>query len=103
MRGVPQARIYLSRHEWSRDRNDRAVKHLIIAANLGFDQSLTKLQGFYKCGLVSKEDFTAALRAYQAVVNESKSPQRDEADEIHKRYEKINEYKSKPNYPLFKE
>ena len=42
-------------------RLDRAVKHLIIAANLGNDGSLDALKEGFKRGLVSKEDFAAAL------------------------------------------
>ena len=37
------------------------------------------LKEYYKDGDVSKEDFAAALRAYQVAVNESKSPQREAA------------------------
>ncbi len=34
-----------------------------------------------KEGLVSKEEFAAALRAHQAAVDATKSPQREEAEE----------------------
>ena len=34
----------------------------------------------YKDGLVDKEDLAAALRAHKAAVDETKSPQREEAD-----------------------
>ena len=61
-------------------RPDRAVKHLIIAANLGYDRSIRGLKEFYKEGLVRKEDFAAALRAYQAAVDATKSLQREEAE-----------------------
>ena len=44
-------------------RVDRAVKHWIIAAKQGEDNSLESLKDMYRKGngLVSKEDFAAAL------------------------------------------
>eukprot|EP00984_Skeletonema_dohrnii_P022749 scaffold11856_cov96-Skeletonema_dohrnii-CCMP3373.AAC.1 len=56
------------------------MKHWIIAAALGHDGSLDALKDRYKDGLVSKEDFAAALRAHQAAVDATKSPQREEAE-----------------------
>ena len=58
---------------------DRAVKHLIISANLGCDEAIQKLKEYYKYGKVSKEDFAAALRGHHAAVDATKSPQRSEA------------------------
>ena len=58
---------------------ERAVKHFIIAANLGLDSAMKELKECYKDGLISKEDFAAALRAHHAAVNETKSPQREAA------------------------
>ena len=57
----------------------RAVKHIIIAANLGHGPSMKGLKEFYTRGVVSKEDFAAALRTYQAAVDAMKSPQREAA------------------------
>mmetsp|Transcript_2158 Transcript_2158/g.3337 ORF Transcript_2158/g.3337 Transcript_2158/m.3337 type:complete len:321 (+) Transcript_2158:31-993(+) len=59
---------------------DRAVRHYIIAANLGHDGSLEQLKKLYPLGLVSKEDFAATLRAHKNVVDETKSKQREEAE-----------------------
>eukprot|EP00984_Skeletonema_dohrnii_P018506 scaffold8668_cov89-Skeletonema_dohrnii-CCMP3373.AAC.2 len=78
--GHPDARQNLGCYEWDNERYDRAVKHWIIAANLGHDTSIRKLKGCYKLGKVSKEDFAAALRAHQAAVDATKSPQRDAAE-----------------------
>ena len=44
--------------------------------------SLEALKISYKDGLVSKEDFAAALRAHHAAVNAMKSPQREIAKVI---------------------
>ena len=72
------ARYNLGCTEWNNDNNaERAVKHFTIAANLGFDESIKMLTIFYRCGLVSKEDFAAALRAHHVAVKAMKSPQRE--------------------------
>ena len=78
--GLPAARYNLAMNEGRKGREDRAVKHLIIAANIGHDLSLQTLKELYKRGLVSKDDFAAALRAHKAAADERKSPQRDAAD-----------------------
>ena len=77
--GNPFARTLFESREWECGRFDRAVRHWIIAANLGDDKSLQRLKESYKDGHVSKEDFAAALRGYQAAVDATKSPQREEA------------------------
>ncbi len=71
------ARHSLGKWEESNGNIDRATKHLIIAANLGYDDSLQKLKEYYTKGVVSKEEFAAALRAHQAAVEATRSPQRD--------------------------
>ena len=63
-------------------RMDRAVKHYIIAAKLGYDESLESVNSLYKAGLISKDEFAAALRGHQAATDATKSPQREEADEF---------------------
>jgi len=77
--GHPRARISLACHEGKNNRSDRAVKHLMIAANLGYDKSLQVLRECYVHGEVSKGDFAAALCAHQAAKDEMKSPQREAA------------------------
>ncbi len=49
------------------------MKHYIIAAKLGYDPSLKSF------GLMSKEDFAAALRDHKAAIEAAKSPQRGAA------------------------
>ena len=61
---------------------DRAGKHFIIAAKLGLDVSLNYVKKLHKDGDVSKEDFAAALRGYQAAIAATKSPQREVAYEF---------------------
>ncbi len=78
--GHPVARLNLGVWEQDKGNIDKAVKHFIIAANLGFDGAIEALKKYYARGMVSKEDFAAALRAYQAAVDATKSPQRDAAE-----------------------
>ena len=72
--GHPDARFNLACLEGRNGRVDRAVKHFIIAAKLGNDNSLGKLKI-----LMKKEEFGAVLRGYQAAIDATKSPQREEA------------------------
>ena len=78
--GHPVARHNLGCYEWKNERFDRAVKHFIIAAKLGHDDSLDILKKGYTWGDVSKEDFAAALRGHRAAVDATKSPQREAAE-----------------------
>jgi TPR repeat protein len=78
--GHPQARYNLALYEAKNGRFERAKKHFIIAANLGDHVSLRDIKQLYVQGVVSKEEYTAALRAYQAAINEMKSAERDEAE-----------------------
>ncbi len=78
--GHPVARFNLGSWEMMEGSIAKSVKHLIIAANLGLDEAIDALRKCYGNELVSKEDFSAALRGYQVAVNEMKSPQRDAAE-----------------------
>jgi len=60
--GHPGARHNLGCLELRTGRVQRAVKHFIIAANLGLDVSIKELKECYTKRYVSKEDFAAALR-----------------------------------------
>ena len=63
-------------------RLDRALKHWIIAAKMGYDASLGVLKEFAEEGMVSKEDLASAIRGHQAAVDATKSPQRETAAAI---------------------
>ena len=78
--GNPYARHNLAIVEGKSGRYERAMKHDIVAANLGHDISLEHVSEGFKAGVVSKEDFAATLRAHQAAVDATKSAQREEAE-----------------------
>jgi len=78
--GNPYARHNLAIVEGKSGRYERAMKHDIVAANLGHDISLEHVIEGFKAGVVSKEDFAATLRAHQAALDATKSAQREEAE-----------------------
>ena len=79
IRGHPGARHVIGFVEAGKGKVERAVKHYIIAANLGYDNSIQALKECYKNGDISKDDFAAALRAHHAAVEATKSPHREAA------------------------
>eukprot|EP00985_Skeletonema_marinoi_P016387 scaffold8797_cov83-Skeletonema_marinoi.AAC.2 len=78
--GHPNARYNLGVEENESGNIERAVKNFIIAATQGHDGSIKALMEKFKEGFVSKDDLAAALRAQQAAVDATKSPQREAAD-----------------------
>eukprot|EP00985_Skeletonema_marinoi_P000144 scaffold42_cov77-Skeletonema_marinoi.AAC.5 len=82
--GHHDARFNLGWEEGNNDNFERAVKHWIISANLGDDGSIKILMEKFKEGKVSKDDLAAALRAHQAAVDATKSPQRDSAEKYYR-------------------
>ena len=78
--GHQVARYNLGCDEWSNNRIDRALKHWIIAATQGDDHAIKNLMKVFKKGLIAKEDLASALRAHQAAVDATKSPQREAAE-----------------------
>ena len=80
MRGEIRARYSLGAFEERNAGNyDRALKHYMIAVRGGDKFSLNMVQEMFKHGHATKNDYTNALLAYQAYLDEIKSPQRDEA------------------------
>ena len=73
------ARQNLGYFEANNFRMKRAVKHFIIAANMGEEGSMKALWELHARGLVKKDDLTVTLRAHQAAIDAAKSQQREEA------------------------
>jgi TPR repeat protein len=78
--GHPAARNSLGNYEERNGNNERAVKHFIIAANIGHEKSMKALWKHYSDGNIAKQDLEATLRAHQAAIDEMKSPERDAAE-----------------------
>jgi hypothetical protein len=79
--GHPTARHNLGCREHENGNIERAAKHLIIAANLGYEKSMKSLWEYYSDGNITKEDLDATLRTHHAAINEMKSPEREAAEQ----------------------
>ena len=78
--GHPDARYNLGCVEHYNGNMERAVKHFIIAANLGHEGSMKALWGHYSAGDITKEELEVTLRTHQAAVDSMKSPGREEVE-----------------------
>lgn len=83
--GHPDARFNLGCHEHSNGRTNRAMKHYIIAAKLGYDDALHNVKLGFTDGFVSKDDYASTLRGHQAAVDATKSEQRAAGEEFFRR------------------
>jgi TPR repeat protein len=90
--GHSKARHYLGFNDGENGRHDRARKHFIIAAKQGEDDALEMAKLGFTKGIMSKEDYEAALRGHQAAVDATKSEQRDAAEEYYKRLNAAEEF-----------
>jgi TPR repeat protein len=88
--GNPDARHTLAVIEIENGRPERAMEHLIIAANMGFEDSMKALWKFYAGGYISKDDLNATLRTHHDAVEATKSPQRKAFDEARERGENFD-------------
>jgi len=75
--GHERARYLLGIIEMSNGNTDLAMKHYIIGAKSGEEDSLKKVGLGYKAKVVSKDEYAKTLRAYQSSRDEMKSKQRD--------------------------
>jgi TPR repeat protein len=78
--GHPGARYNLASVEERNGNVERSVKHLIIAANLGEEDSMKVLWKHYSGGNITKKGLDATLRTHQAALDAMKSEQRNAAD-----------------------
>ena len=81
--GHETARHKLGLLEKCRGNMCRAMKHFMIAARSGYDESLKKVGEGYKAGHVTKEDYASTLREYQYSVDEMKSEGRTKSIEFY--------------------
>ena len=81
--GHPFARHNVAHYEEKNGNIERAVKHFIIAANLGYEESMKVLWKYYSAGGITKEELEATLRTHKAAIDETKSAQRDAAEVLY--------------------
>ena len=89
MGGVAKARHNLGVLDNNVGNVERAMKHLMISAGAGHDESLTAIQGCFLHGHATKEDFDKALRSHKAANDEMKSDQRETAAAHLKRFGRL--------------
>ena len=66
--------------------DSRALEHHMIAVRSGDACSLGRIKALYRRGFLRKDDYTQALRSYQAYLGEIKSAQRDKAAAARENY-----------------
>ncbi|EJK67172.1 hypothetical protein THAOC_11831 [Thalassiosira oceanica] len=79
MQGYVLARHNLGNREGREGNYDHAVRHFLISAKMGFKGSVEVIKSMFMDGNATKEQYAEALKGYQDAVEETKSPQRDEA------------------------
>ena len=79
MGGVVEARHNLGSFEGHAGNMSRAVRHWMISAGAGYDNSPKEIRRCYLNGHATKADFENALRSHKEAKDEMKSDQRDEA------------------------
>ena len=83
MGGYVKARHNLGILEQELGNMERAVKHWMIAAMAGYDNSLNAIRQCYLEGHATKDDFEKALRAHKHATDEMKSDHREAAAADH--------------------
>ena len=61
---------------------DLAVQHWMISAKMGYEGSLNAIKEIFKVGEATKAQYAEALLGYRDAVEETKSPQRQEAKRL---------------------
>ncbi|KAK1746167.1 hypothetical protein QTG54_002774 [Skeletonema marinoi] len=73
------ARIKLGEDAWNIGKKQDAIKHFMIGARMGHDNSLSALKVIFSHGDLPKSDFEMVLRAHKEASDEMKSEQRTAA------------------------
>ncbi|EJK48867.1 hypothetical protein THAOC_32303 [Thalassiosira oceanica] len=79
MKGHVGARHNLGSHEFNNRNYKRAVRHWLISAKMGDEDSLDQIKHKFARGHATKAQYTEALKGYQDAVEEMKSHDRDVA------------------------
>ena len=79
MNGYVSARHNLGCMEWEKGNRHRAMKHFILGARAGHENSLVAVKQGFRNGQVTKDEYASTLRAYHERQKETKSEARDKA------------------------
>ncbi|EJK63027.1 hypothetical protein THAOC_16332, partial [Thalassiosira oceanica] len=75
MLGCADSRHFLGIAELEKMNPYRAMRHLLIAAKMGYEESLDAIKDLFSDGLATKAQYAEALKGYQDAVEETKSPE----------------------------
>ena len=82
MKGDVDSRHNLGAVEDDNGDHRLAVQHWMISAKMGFEESLNAIKDMFKDGHATKAQYAEALLGYRDAVEETKSPQREEAKRL---------------------
>ena len=82
MQGHVECRYNLDYIEAEKGNYDRALRHLLISAKMGYKDSVENIKRMFMGGVATKEQYAEALKGYQDAVEEMKSHDRDEAKRL---------------------
>ena len=85
------ARHILGLLEGNAGNDERAMKHFMVAARAGDNESLDKVKQGFMEGYVTKDDYAGTLRAYHESQTEMKSEARDKAADFQARRAALND------------
>ncbi|EJK43891.1 hypothetical protein THAOC_37619, partial [Thalassiosira oceanica] len=79
MQGHPDSRFELGCIEYDSGNHELAVRHWMVSAKMGQQGSLNEIKDMFMKGHATKAQYAEALESYQNALEETKSPQREEA------------------------
>jgi len=82
MQGHVECRYNLGQAEIRKGGLDRAVRHWVISAKMGHENSVENIKKLFTAGVGTKDQYMEALRGYQNAVEEVKSHDRDEVKRL---------------------
>ena len=90
IRGHHHARFQLGVIEHALENYNRAMKHFIIASNLGYEGAIEALKEYRDVGYLSHKDYADVEFKYQEAVEAMKSPQREKAAYVNACYDQYH-------------
>ena len=90
--GSEVARYHLGTIVGNEGNDKLAMRHFMISAKSGHDDSLDYVKKGYVNGMVTKNEFESTLRGHQASRDETKSEQRDRAKLLYKGFDPFKRY-----------
>ncbi|EJK46011.1 hypothetical protein THAOC_35344 [Thalassiosira oceanica] len=82
VKGHSESRHNLGCYEEEKGNDDRALKHYLISAKMGDNDSIENIKQMFMAGFATKEQYAEASKGYQDAVEEMKSHDRDEAERL---------------------